>query len=221
MVMSVDTDTYAALQQRRLEVRYMLRIEGKDRGDGSTQAVNIWNGDLTEGIPLLDPKDFTVKTRTYQSVPSLKVPSIPQKLELEARSIRLIFSRLPAPVVNAIRTYDPKRGDVQIHRALFDPASGNIVAPAYCLFAGFVNKAPIKVPKSGGEGTVELECSSYSRLMTKIGGAKYSDEFLKTRSGDRFGRYLDVSGIWRIFWGEEEKSADEHLKKPEKWYRPK
>lgn len=222
MVMNIDNDTLAALQDARsrgIMPRYMLRIVGKNRSTGESEPINIWTGELTQGIPVINPKTQLAVTRTYQAANTwLRIPPIPQKLELEARSIRLTFSRLPAPVINAIRLYDPKMGEVEIHRGLFDPATHNLIAPAYCIFSGFVNKAPIKVPAAGKEGTVEMEVSSYSRFLTRTSGSKFSDEYLKRRgNGDRFGQYLDVSGLWRIFWGEDEKELNSKEKKRETW----
>lgn len=210
MVMTLNPDTVAALEANRLIPRYLLHIEGRNRSTGDIEEVNIWTGELPLNIPVIDPKDQSIVYRAYQAGHGwLTIPPIPQKIELEARSLRLTFSRLPPSAINIIRAYDPKLGKVEIHRALFDPDTHQIVDPAYCMFLGFVNRAPIEVPAVGGEGTIELECSTNSRYLTRKRGDKFSDEFMKRRHNDRFGKYLDVAGLWRVFWGEE----DSHIGK--------
>jgi hypothetical protein len=101
---------------------------------------------------------------------------------------------------------------IEIHRGIFDVATNQIVDPAICRFQGYINSAPITVPKSGNskdgsssEGGIDLECVSRSRILTKTSGQLFSDETLKKRSGDRFGRYLDMAGQWRVWWGQETK----------------
>lgn len=215
MVMSVDASTLAALQNARtlgIVPRYFLRIVGKNRDTGANEPIQIWTGELPLTADTIDPNSGATLSRTYQAGASwLVIPTIPSTLSLEARSIRMKFSRLPAPVMNAIRLYDPKMGSVQIHRGLLDPNSMGLVSPAYCIFNGFINRAPIKVGPAGDEGTVELEITSHARFLTKTNGAKFSDEFLKRRSGgtDRFGRYLDVAGLWKVYWGEDDKPIHE------------
>lgn len=207
---SVDVDTQNALANAArdgLVVRHLLHIEGKNRSTGVIEEINIWTGELALDLPYINPKTLGTNSRVYQPGAGwLQVPSIPQKIELEARSVRLTFSRLPAAAINIIRTYDPKLQTVEIHRALFNPSTRNLIAPAYCLLSGFCNRAPIKVPAVGGEGDVEMEVSSNSRFLTRPKGDKFSDEFMKRRT-DRFGRYLDVAGIWRVFWGEKEHTS--------------
>lgn len=208
MVMELSTTTEEALENAGrdgLVVRYLLTIKGRNREDNSPEEINMWTGELPMTIQYINPKTLAVESRVFQAGAGwLTIPAIPQKIELEARSIRLSFSRIPPAAINIIRAYDPKLQAVWIHRALYNPSTRVIVDPAYCLFNGFVNKAPITIPETGGTGTVDLECSSNSRYLTRTRGDKFSDEYLKRRDGDRFGRYLDVAGLWRVFWGEED-----------------
>lgn len=213
MVMSLSTATQEALAKKELVVRHLLWLQGRNRSTNEMEYIGMWTGELALDIPVIDPQTQTTEVRSYQPGAGwLKLPSIPQKIELEARSIRIMFSRLPPAAVNIIRAYDPKLRKIEIHRALFDPATRTIVDPAYCLFAGFINRAPINVPTPGGEGEVELEASTNSRYLTRTRGDKFSDAFLKRRNNDRFGKYLDVAGLWRVFWGEEDSKVGEGKK---------
>ena len=43
---------------------------------------------------------------------------------------------------------------------------------------------------------------------------------VKRRAGDLFGKYLDVAGAWRVWWGQEETIVGSGKNKPrEKFFR--
>lgn len=217
MVATYDPDVQAALERAGVDgliVRYLLHLEGRNRDTDANEELNLWTGEITRDLEVENPRLGTIQTRNYTSAHGwLKLPSIPQKLELEARSLRLPFSRLPQEAIDIIRVYDPKFKKMDIHRMIFDKESRQPIAPAKCLFFGFINSAPITVPEAGGEGIVELEVSTTSRYLTRTRGDKFSDEFMKRRENDRFGKYLDVAGMWRVFWGEEEENPGKGGKK--------
>lgn len=217
MVATYDPDVQAALDRAGVDglvVRYLIHIEAKNRDTAETESLNLWTGEITRDLQVENPRTGGIVTRTYVSGHGwLKLPSIPQKLELEARSLRLPITRLPQEVIDIIRTYDPQFKQIDLHRMIFDKVTRQPLAPAKCLFFGFTNSAPIEVPAAGGEGVVELEMSTTSRYLTRTRGDKFSDEFLKRRDNDRFGKYLDVAGLWRVFWGEEEERLGKGGKK--------
>ncbi len=224
MVKSADANTYAALQSAReigIVPRNFVYIKARNRDTGATEAIGFWNGLETVTAPVIRSSDGATETREFVGGGALmSVPSLPAGMSLEVRSIRLVFSRLSEAVINAVRAYDPKLGSIEIYRGLLDPNSMKLVAPAICRFDGFINNAPIKVGKAGGEGSVEIEAVPFSRTLTRTNGAKFSDETLKKRSGDRFGRYLDVAGRWRATWGQKEAEIGDRKDPPrERFWR--
>ena len=222
-VLGVNTQAALADAPRRgLVIRDFVHIRAKNRGTGDLEGIGFWNGIVPMTAEVTDPSDGSTVSNLYQAGGALlKMPSIPAGLNLEVRTIRLQFSRLSEAVLNAIRLYDAKMAPIQIHRGIFDPTTRRLVDPAICRFDGYINRAPVRLPKAGGTGTVDLECVTYARILTRTSGKKFSHETIKDRtSGDLFAKYVDVAGGWRIFWGEEETDMRKWGKRNEKWNRP-
>jgi hypothetical protein len=211
MVQTFDPDVQAALEAAGTDgliLRYLIHLEGRNRDTDEIEELNLWTGETNRSLQVENKRTGAIVSRDYTAAHGwLKLPSIPQKLELEARSLRLGVTRLPQEMIDMIRVYDPKLRRVDMHRMIFNKVTRQPIAPATCIFLGFMNSAPINVPEAGGEGEIELEFSMNSRYLTRTRGDKFSDEFMKRRENDRFGKYLDVAGLWRVFWGEEEDRA--------------
>jgi hypothetical protein len=216
----VGTNTLTAFQNARqdgLIMRDLVWIKAKNRSTGVIEEIGLWAGKVPTVVPVIDPETgaSTGSARTYQPLGQLVVPSIPAGMALEVRTIRLKISRLSPAVLDAIRLYDARMAVIEIHRGIFDLDTGQIVDPAMCRFSGYINAAPINVPKEEkggkvGEGGIELECVSRSRILTRTSGLLFSMEMLKKRAGDLFGTYLDVAGAWRIWWGQDEKAIKDN-----------
>lgn len=209
MTKTFGINTSAALSGARrngLVVRDFVSVQAKDRNTGDMDWLCVWNGKVPVTASIIKPSDGSTITRDFQAMGSLlQIQAIPGSMGLEVRTIRVKLSKLPDAVLNIFRTYDARMAPIQIHRGLFDPDTRQLVDPAQCRFDGFINNAPIRTPKAGGEGAIEAECVSFARMMTRKSGKLFSDETLKLRSGDRFGKYLDEAGAWRVWWGQEEK----------------
>lgn len=214
MVLTVGTNTYAALLQaptRGIVPRDFVWITAIN-SEGGTERIGVWNGDVPVDVDVIRPDTGATVTRTYQGLAGLMtVPAIPMTMKLEVRSIRLSFSNLTPELINAALVYNPKNQPIEVHRGLFDPATGNLVDPAMCRFDGLINRAPIKRAKAGNDGQIMLECQSHARTLSFGNPAKLSDEFYKRRDGDRFCRYVDV--VPKIVWGQKD-VVHEHRRHP-------
>jgi len=218
----LGSNTYLALQaapRNGLVVRDLVWIKAKNRDTGAQEQIGLWADKVPLKVPVIDPETgLSTGTgpdgRVYQPLGQLSVPSIPAGMALEVRTIRIKISRLSDAVINAIRLYDARMAVIEIHRGVFDAGTGEIVDPALCRFSGYVNAAPIDIPKKGSEGGIELECVSRSRILTRTSGLLFSMETLKKRLGDLFGSYLDVAGAWRIWWGQDEKAINDDKTRP-------
>lgn len=208
MVKALPLNTLAALgfaTSKGLVLRDFLWVVATKRDTGEKVGLGAWNGRVPVTAAVARPSDGVSIDRDYQAMGTLlQIPPIPAGIGLEVRTIRIKLSHLSDPAIKLIREYDAKMATVEIHRGIFDPDTNSLVDPAICRFSGFINRAPIRQPKAGGEGSIELECVSNARMLTRTSARLFSDETLKERSGDRFGRYLDVAGAWRIFWGQDE-----------------
>jgi hypothetical protein len=214
----IGVNTAIALQNAPrdgLIMRDLVWITAKHRDDPDVkESMGLWTGRVPTTIPVIDPSDGSTVDRVYQPLGQLDVPSIPATMDLEVLTIRLSFSGLSTALLNAIRLYDAKMASIEIHRGIFDTATGRIVDPAMCRFFGFINSAPITTAPEGRAGGIELECVSYSRILTMTSGKLFSDETMKERDGDRFAQYTDVDGDWRVWWGQEEKVVGERKDRP-------
>jgi hypothetical protein len=228
MVKQLQTNTYVLLQNAADNggsYRDFIWISGKNRSTGATESLGLWNGWVPVTADVVNPKTGETVSRVYQAGGGLiGLPEIPATLQTEVRSIRVQISHLSEAAMNAIRLYNAQMAEVQIHRGVFDPSTGAIADPALCRFFGYVNHAPIPTPASGEEGAIELECVSASRLMTRKSGKLTSPELFKERyksSGatDMFGKYLDVAGAWRVWWGQSEEAVGKKSTKVEKWLK--
>jgi len=219
------TNTLNALQNARmagLVVRDFVYIRARRRDNpNETEALGLWNGKNPVSVEVRNPQTGSIETRNYTGLEVLSVPPIPATKQLEVRTIRLRFSNLSEEMLNAIRLYDPRMAEIEIHRGIMDPNTYQMLDPAYCRFFGFINRSPITTGKADGEGSILLECVSNARMLTKTSGRKFSHQELKKRSNDQFGKYLDVAGAWRIWWGQPEKIGEkkESEKIKQRWFR--
>lgn len=200
----VDSATVAHLTARAGVVpRDLLYIRGKDRTTGAAAAVGFWNDLDTVTFSVISGETGLLESREYTGSGSLiSADPIPLVADLTVRTINIRLSQINEAVLNAVRLYDARLAFVDFHRALFDPATRQLVAPPVPHFTGQVNLAPIETPPVGGEGEIVLSVVSHSRELTRTNPAKRSDETQKLRSGDRFRRYSSVAGQWDIWWGE-------------------
>ena len=99
----------------------------------------------------------------------------------------------------------------QLHRAFFDPMSGNLIEAPQRVWKGWVDTAPIHTapihtapihtPEAGGEATAELTLVSAARALTRNSSLVKSDAVQRQRGGDRMRRFQDVSGAVSVWWG--------------------
>lgn len=204
-----------------LMIRDFVYAWPKNRSTGDVETIGMWTGEVPATVSVTNPKDGSSENRDYTGAGQfLTIPTIPATLNTEVRKIRFRLSSLSAEAANLFRAYNARYAPIEIHRGHFDPSTGRLVDPAWCRFRGFITAAPIKTAKPGGETYVDVECSSQSRILTRVSGKLFSLETLKERMDDLFGTYLDVVPAWRIWWGQEE-TVISHLKdKPrERWLK--
>ena len=65
-----------------------------------------------------------------------------------------------------------------------------------------INSVDFPTSEPGGAPECVLEVVSETRVLTRGLALKKSDESQRTRGGDRFRRYGDISGAVPVYWGE-------------------
>ncbi len=174
----------------------MLWVRARNRTTGDEVAVGLWTGDAD--------RDFTIggATRTYAGEGAmLPMDPIVQRAGVDVRLQRVILNPLDPTVAYLTRTLDLGLAPVELHRALFDPATGVLIEEPHRVWKGFVDSAPITTPEIGGASMVELTLASAARQLQRGLTLTKSDAVQTLRAGDRFRRFQDVSGSVKVWWG--------------------
>lgn len=203
--MTYDPATIAALASGAIVVRDFLHIAGKTNG-GAAAAFNYWDGEDNVAVNVVPAGGTTPVSRNFVGGGTLLgVPPIVDAIGLEARSITFgldhISDVLGSPM-DMVYGNNVRVARVELHRALFDPATWNLVALPHLLFAGRVDGAAVDDAAAGGEGGLSLEAQSSAIDLTRISHAMESDEQLRRRAGDRFRRYGDTAAQIDRWWGQ-------------------
>lgn len=195
---SYDAATLAALQTRAgVRARILIWVVAKNRVSGLDETLGLWTG--------ADDRSFTIgsETRLYAGAGSImQIPAIKLQAGLSVRMQRMTLSPISTVVADLIETYQSRFAPIEIHRALFSTEDGALVAEPHRVWKGFIDEVEITRAESGGEATCEVTAASSARLLTRTLPLKRSDATQQLRSGDRFRRYVDVSGKVDVWWGE-------------------
>ncbi|MCU0826660.1 MAG: hypothetical protein MUE52_04480 [Tabrizicola sp.] len=195
---SYDAPTLAALQTRSaVVVRILIWVAARNRTTGDPETLGLWTGAYD--------RDFTINggTRAYAGAGGImEIPPIKYQSGLGVRMQRMVLSPISTVVADLIRTYDSRFAPIEIHRALFSPLDGSLVAEPHRLWKGFVDEVEVKETGTPGEATCEVVAASSARLLTRTLTLKASDATQQLRGGDRFRKYADVSGKVDVWWGE-------------------
>ena len=202
---SISTENYEALQARALVARDFVTFIVRDRDDGSPVSDHYWSdvGEITCNV--IDPETGGTSERTFKGAGGLiNISDVPLVSTLTVQNVTIALSQVSEQINTLLRTYDCKQGNVQVFRGLFDPDTRELVAPAFPRFVGFIDEAPVKTPKEGATGDVELTCTAHTQELTRTNTETRSDASQRLRSAtDNFFADAAVVGEWQQFWGRE------------------
>jgi hypothetical protein len=168
----------------------------------TTQTFVFWNELDPATVTVIDgATGATVDRACVGDGALLKIDDIPLTSDLTVQTIKISLSQIHETVQSMVREYDVRIAKVQVHRALFDPQTNELVSHPLPHFVGTVNKAPIGTPAAGQEGSIDLDVVAHIREMTRTNAAKKSDETQKRRSGDRGRKYNGTTNV-PVFWGQ-------------------
>jgi hypothetical protein len=195
---SYDTATAAQLAGGTdISAHVLIWVTAKDRSTGAAQPIGFWTGD--------DDQTFVIggQARLYHGAGAvLQVPVMLYQVGLSVRMHTLRLSSLAPEVVAAIRQYDARFAPCEIHRALFEPGTNALVAEPHRVFRGWVDAVKIATPAKGGRADCSVTLASAARALTRGLPIMRSDATQQLRSGDRFRRFIDLSGTIDVAWGE-------------------
>lgn len=195
---SFDAPTLAQFTNRTaLTARILIWAVARNRGSGVEESLGLWTG--------AQDASFTIggTPRTYVGAGSImEIPPIVSQTGIAVRMQRFSLSPLSPAVATLIRTYDARFAKIEIHRALFDPVTGVLVAEPHQLFKGIIDEVALPIDPKSGEHRCDVTVASSARYLTRPLPLKRSDATQQRRLSDRFLRYVDVSGEVDVYWGE-------------------
>ncbi|MEQ9241235.1 hypothetical protein [Roseovarius indicus] len=177
--------------------RILVWIEAQNRTTGEKELAGFWNG--------LDTVVFSIggEERVYAGAGALLgIEPVVATVGLEVRMHRLSLSEISPAVAQAVRGYDARLAPVEVHRAMIDPATNNLVGIPHRIIKGTVDS--IKIPE-GTEGESEplsMTVADAGRSLTQTLTLKKSDATQRAISAaDRGREYAAISGAVKVFWG--------------------
>lgn len=176
-------------------VRNAVWIVAKEIATGDPASLGFWDGqyDLTTTIGGAE--------RTYTAANSVfSIPTITTQVGLEQRVMRISIAGMSDALITAARAYDARLAPIEVHRLVSDPYSGALLGH-WRLFRGVVETITLPRAEAGGESQGEIAAMSSARALSRTLAFKKSDAVQQRRSGDRFRRYVTVSGSVNVVWG--------------------
>lgn len=178
--------------------RVLWWVKARNRSTGDIEQIGFWNGD--------DHQTFVIdgQSRLYYGAGNI-LGFGQQTLEaaLHIRTLTVSTTAISPEVQLALRGYQTRYAPTEIHLAIFDTDTNNLVAPPVRMFKGWINKLKIKTPKVNGQGNASIELVGHTRLLTKMLAAKRSDQNQKLRNpSDTFFRDVAMTGTVITPWGE-------------------
>jgi hypothetical protein len=199
----ITAENWTALQQRSVMPRDFIWFVVRERGTGTPVTDGYWSDIGTITAQIIDPDTGGFSTRTFYGAGSLiQISDIPLVSNITVQNITVTLSQVADRVNALVRQYDCKQGRVEIYRGLFDPQTRQMVSPASPRFVGTIDQAPIRTPREGESGDVQLTCTSNTIELTRTNPDTRSDASQKLRSAtDEFFHDAAVVGTWQHFWG--------------------
>lgn len=174
----------------------LLWFSARNRATNAVETLGVWTGD--------DDQAFSIGgvTRTYFGAGAvIGLDPLSYSVGLNVRSQRVRLPSFSPQAQQLILGYDVGLAPAEIHRALFYPESGQLVAEPRRLWKGFVDKAPLPTAAIDGEAPAELVLVSSARALTQGLTLTHSDATQQLRGGDRFLKYATIGGVVKTPWG--------------------
>ena len=151
---AVDSAAQALRGERAgLAERIMVWIAARNRLSGDIEALGLWTGEDSETITVTDLWTGAPATRVFHGAGSLLgISAVQHEAGLSVRPVRLTLSALSAPVIEAVRLYDPRGARVQISAAHALARHRPPRRRAGALVQGLLQQGADPAPRAGRRG---------------------------------------------------------------------
>lgn len=193
--------TAAALASGGVVLRYLLWVAGWDV-DGDPATWGLWDGEDDVTVTVVGGLTGANISRDYVGATLGKVPQIVHGVGLESRSVDFEVSQINSRVKDMVYGGTIRGARVELHRAIFSPATWALVDEPEPIFIGRLDTAEPTIAAAGDEGSIVLSCSSDPVELTRSNPALKSNETLQAlQPGDDFRQY-DTAGMIDVRWGQ-------------------
>ncbi|MBY6091081.1 hypothetical protein [Maritimibacter alkaliphilus] len=186
-----------AAERQGTDAHVLLWIAARHRTTRVIEGIGFWTGD--------DHQTFITsgQSRLYFGAGAvIEVAPIRAAIGLKVQTHRVTLPPLRDEVRQALRAYEPRNAEVEIHVCPMDLQSGLPVSDPIRMVKGTLNEAPEAFGPKGEASRVELSISTSARRLTFGLPLFRSSAALKLRNAsDRFREYSDVAGDWTVPWG--------------------
>ncbi|UDF29394.1 UNVERIFIED_ORG: hypothetical protein LHK14_18050 [Roseateles sp. XES5] len=183
--------------------RKLVWLVARRRDTGAEVTRGLWNGE--DDITFSIRSGFTGlnEDRTYYGASIKDVGEIVSGIDLNVPSVDVTLPIMNDVTEQLLREYNARLASVEIHTLYLAPNTGMPVGTLLD-FVGEVDKAPIKTPEAGGEGSIVIKVvSDIMSMLTRINGRKSSHEDqAKYGDGDQINKYASTVARWPIPWGQ-------------------
>ena len=178
-------------------IKVLIWVTARKLSTGLTESLGLWTGDQDQSFTIVGASRAYTGAGAVLSIEPLVYPT-----GVSVRNQRIRLASASAQVIDLINAYDLTLAAVEIHRAMFDTATMELIAEPRRVFKGVIDGTPQEIAAIGGAGGLDFNLKSAAFALTKTSPLKKSDPVQKKRGGDRLRRYQAVSGTVRSPWGE-------------------
>jgi hypothetical protein len=196
-MISLDAAELALHEKREGVIAHtLIWVTARNRDTQADETMGLWTGE--------DARVFDIGgARTYYGPAVIDHDPIDGGVGLDVRTIQVRVPGIAPEVEQLIRGYDPKFGLAEMHVAVFNPETMELIAPPRRVFKGWIDQVSVPTPPAGGTSDATLTLASAARALTRIfplrrGHADQQDVL----ANDRGREYSAVVGLREIPWGE-------------------
>lgn len=187
-----------------IEARDFVEVRSR-RYDGGRKFYRegLWSGVGTIRAPVINPRTGRPQTKTFVGAASLlEIGPISRTRNLSIPNLDIALSQLSPQVLDVLQGHDARGARVRVWRAVFLPATGELVDAAFLRFSGSVQHMELTTPDEGELGRVAISCTSDLQAISRSNPVRRSDSSQRDRlKGDAFFQDAGTAGALRINWG--------------------
>lgn len=193
-----DAATAAYIASRAGVVAHrLIWIKAENRATGIVENIGIWSG-LRDRVFVVGgtPRIYRGAGALLAAEPIVSGPG------LSVRTYEISLSAVAPEIEDLVKGYKTRGAPVEVHRALFHPATRDLVSDPRRVWFGRVDEITFPDGDIGGMAACVLSLVSETRALTRPLAVLKSAAAQALRGGDKLRRYSDVSGSVPVYWGE-------------------